>query len=201
MAMQNRFSSHLDSIQWAKDDSEHERDTNGAVCKETVQEDEKQYCKLGEEFYYRLALDAMNQYVVSYEQSIWDYDPKFTWDYLPGTKRGRDEIKEFIVGKSFYDEETEWKKHKRTTEQVYAHEIAERKAILEKGKKCVFLHSLRSYNVTFVCLGESLYDEEKDKPISVRPVEMSDLFHELFQRFENEIGFPERQIQDEYCGM
>uniref|UniRef100_A0A914VU96 C2H2-type domain-containing protein n=1 Tax=Plectus sambesii TaxID=2011161 RepID=A0A914VU96_9BILA len=47
----------------------------------------------------------------AYENALWDYDPKYTWDYLPATKRGTMcEAMDFTVNKDYVEEEFEWKK-------------------------------------------------------------------------------------------
>lgn len=50
----------------------------------------------------------------AFENGIWDYDPKFAWDYLPGTKRGTLEPQDaFTINRDYIEEEHKWKKMER----------------------------------------------------------------------------------------
>jgi hypothetical protein len=54
----------------------------------------------------------------AYENGIWDYDQKFTWDYLPGTKRGTMYGFNGWVNTDYINEEHKWKSFEKQVRQV-----------------------------------------------------------------------------------
>lgn len=55
-------------------------------------------------------IETLARFDKCYETTIWDYDPRFTVDYLPQTKRGIDNAPFFIYDVNYTDDENKWRK-------------------------------------------------------------------------------------------
>lgn len=60
-------------------------------------------------------------YDQAFENSLWDYDPKFAWDYLPNTKRGTLEhkLQQFVMDQDYVHEEFKWHKWENNYNQLW----------------------------------------------------------------------------------
>lgn len=79
-------------------------------------------------------LETLMAFDTCYETSVWDYDPRFTIDYLPGTKRGLDDLPYFVYKVSYLDDENKWRKYTDVLSNISRQKVNEQ---LKEPGKCL----------------------------------------------------------------
>lgn len=122
-------------------------------------------------------LESLAQCDKCYETCIWDYDPRFTVDYLPKTKRGIDNVPCFVHGVSYTDDENKWRKYTTLLDTISKNKV------YEQVKKS----DPESNDLAIMKI--SAPDQPED-----RAYKLQSLINEQYR-------FPEYLISEDYCGI